>query len=71
MCRAWNFANPDAVKRAVHEREVLGERVKSRNLPSEIFKMIRQMLAEGHGVLMIVKTAGCSVSTVYRAGRSD
>jgi len=67
--RSWNYANPQAVKKAVEERTSPAERASYRNLPADTFSLIKQMLAEGHDVREIATAAGCSTNTVYRLRR--
>ena len=67
--RAWNHANPEAVKRALDDRTPPSERARYRNLPSEAIELVKQMLADGHRVKDIAKATGCGESTVYRFRR--
>lgn len=69
--RAWNHANPDAVKRAVDERKPPSARAKYRHLPPEKIERIKAMFAEGRPVRKIAETMGCSASTIYRLRRAS
>lgn len=67
--RAWNYANPDAVKQAVDERTAPVERARYRHLPAKTIDLVKAMLADGHHVKEIARAAGCSENTVYRVRR--
>ncbi|MGB1126253.1 MAG: helix-turn-helix domain-containing protein, partial [Phycisphaeraceae bacterium] len=67
--RAWDYANPEAVKQAVEVRATPTERAQYRRLSAEKIDQVKQLLAEGRGVAAIAKEVGCGKSTIYRIRR--
>lgn len=67
--RAWDYANPGAVRQAVEDRTTPADRAQHRHLSAEKIDVIKQMLVDDHRVADIAKEVGCGKNTVYRIRR--